>query len=403
MIASLLTLFFWLCLSLIGYTYIGYPLLLWLLARLVPQRTSPTPAEAELPTITLLIAAYNEEATLAAKLDNSLNLAYPSKKLQILVAADGSDDNTLAIAQRYASVGVMVSHTPQRAGKMAAINRAMAQAKGEIIVFSDANNLYAPETLHALVTPFCDQQVGQAIGAVAGAKVIVRGDGALGDSEGLYWKYESWIKQQESRLGNCVGVAGEIFAIRRRLFQPVPGGTINDDAYMAMDLLRRGYQIHYAAAARSYERVSLAASDEVARRTRINAGRYQALAEARTLLPWRRPLVLWQILSHKFLRLFLPLSMLGAVVSNLLLVLMGGWITVRWPQILLVAQGLFYLAAFIGNRVTLPGKLGKLFYLPTFLLNSNWAALLGLLRFLRGRQSTQWQRVRRRNVQFDRR
>jgi cellulose synthase/poly-beta-1,6-N-acetylglucosamine synthase-like glycosyltransferase len=395
MIRTSLTGILWGALTLIGYTYAGYPLLVGLLARLVPGTTTadaPPLPEETLPTVTLLIAAYNEEATLAQKLENSLALAYPQDQLQILVATDGSDDGTVAIAERFADRGVALSHSPLRGGKVAAINRALARAQGEIVIFSDANNLYTKNSLRALVAPFGDPRVG----AVAGAKVILRGDGALGDSEGLYWRYESWIKQQESRLGNCVGVAGEILAVRRALIRPLPTGIINDDAYLAMELLRRGYQIRYAPAARSVERVSLTAADEVARRTRINAGRYQALAEARDRLPWRRPIVLWQILSHKFLRLALPLAMIAAAASNLLLVLVGGRIAPRWPRVLLAGQSLFYLAALVGNTVTLPGKLGKLLYLPTFLVNSNGAALLGLLRYLRGAQRVQWQRAQRR-------
>jgi cellulose synthase/poly-beta-1,6-N-acetylglucosamine synthase-like glycosyltransferase len=393
----------WFCSGLIAYTYAGYPLLLWLLAKLTRRQAetsqpAPTAGTDELPTVTLLIAAYNEETSLAAKLANSLQLAYPPDRLQILVAADGSDDGTVAIAARYAAQGVELSYSPHRHGKVAAINRAMGQARGAIIVFSDANNLYAKETIRALVAPFADARVG----AVAGAKVIVRGDGALGESEGLYWKYEAFIKQQESRLGNCVGVAGEVFALRRQLFRPIPDGLINDDAYLALDLLRRGQQIRYAPAARSYERVSLSAADEVTRRTRIVTGRYQALADARRVLPWHRPFVLWQIISHKFLRLVVPFAMIGALLSNLLLVYgrvpSKGRDKRRGARLLLTLQLLFYLAAGIGNTVALSGKLGKTFYLPTFLVNSNWATLLGLFRFLSGHQSTQWQRVQRREV-----
>ncbi len=399
---TLLRRMLWLCMGLIGYTYAGYPLMLWLLAKLTRRQTGApqaaisnvTVGTAELPTVTLLIAAYNEETALAAKLTNSLQLAYPPERLQILVAADGSDDGTVAIAERYAAQGVELSYSPVRHGKMAALNRAMGQARGEIIIFSDANNLYAKEAIRALVAPFADARVG----AVAGAKVIVRGDGVLGESEGLYWKYEAFIKEQESRLGNCVGVAGEVFALRRHLFRPIPAGIINDDAYMAMDLLRRGQQIRYAPSARSYERVSLSAADEVTRRTRIVTGRYQALADARRVLPWHRPFVLWQIISHKFLRLVVPFAMIGALLSNLLLVFGGVPGSGRMPVSVLALQILFYLAAGIGNTVALSGKLGKLLYLPTFLVNSNWAILLGFFRFLSGNHSTQWQRVQRREA-----
>ncbi|MBA3533968.1 MAG: glycosyltransferase family 2 protein, partial [Ardenticatenales bacterium] len=300
---------FWASVGSIVYTYVGYPLLLTLLARTRPQ---PRPYAPIRPTVTLLITAYNEEAVIAEKLENSLALDYPRERLQILVAADGSDDQTPEIVRGYAARGVELSFSPPRRGKMAAINRAMPLARGEIVVFSDANNLYDPTTLQALVKPFFDPEIG----ATSGAKVILRGDGALGESEGLYWKYESFVKKQETRLDSCAGVAGEIFALRRRLFESPPEAIINDDFYMAMRLIGRGYRVVYVPEARSAERVSLSAEDERARRARIIAGRYQAIALAPSYLPLQRPLVVWQIVSHKFLRPLVPFAMLGALVAN---------------------------------------------------------------------------------------
>ncbi len=374
---------FWFFAALIVYTYAGYPLALALLARLRSQKRNDAPIT---PTITLLIAAYNEEAAIAAKLENSLALDYPGDKLQILTAVDGSNDRTQEIVGQYAAQGVALSYSPARRGKMAAINRAMPQARGEIVVFSDANNMYAPNTLRELVKPFADPTVG----AVSGAKSILRGDGVLADSEGLYWQYESAIKKLETQLGCCTGVAGEILAIRRDLFTPAPDKVINDDFFMAMQLIKQGHRVVYAPKARSFERVSASAQDEVARRARIVAGRYQAIGMAGRLLPWRYPLAVWQIVSHKFLRPLLPLAMIGALLTNLLAALLSpsaGW------TILLLLQLAFYGLAWLGGRWE-GGS--KLLYLPTFLVNSNLAALIGLQRYLTRRQTTLWQRVQRR-------
>ena len=388
---------FWLAVSAIIYTYAGYPLLLTLLARTRPK---PQPCHATTPSITLLIAAYNEQAIIARKLENSLALDYPRERLQILVAADGSGDGTPDIVHAYAARGVELSYSPPRRGKMAAINRAMQRATGEIVVFSDANNMYESNALRELAAPFVDPTVG----AVTGAKSIVRGDGALGESEGLYWKYESFIKEQETRLGSTTGAAGEILAIRRDLFETPPDYVINDDFYMAMRLVQRGYRVIYAPQARSWERVSLSAQDEITRRARIVAGRYQALALAPRLLPFDRPLVIWQVVSHKFLRPLVPFAMLGALLANLLAVVrprraarpsLSG-LTPPFNWIMLWLQLLFYGLAWLGNMVETQGAMGKLLYLPTFLVNSNLAALIGLYRSLTKGQTTLWQRAQRR-------
>ena len=387
---------FWFCVSSILYVYAGYPALLTLLARLRP--TTTIPAITNLPTVTLLIAAYNEAAVISQKLKNSLSLNYPANCLQILVTADGSDDNTPALVRQFADQGVELCYEPPRRGKMAAINRAMSHARGQIVVFSDANNFYDADALQYLVAPFADPNVG----AVSGAKVILKGDGALGDSEGLYWKYESYIKKQETVLGSCAGVAGEILAIRRELFESPPDHIINDDFYMAMRLIRRGYRVVYAPQARSYERVSLSAQDEVARRARIVAGRYQAIGLVGELLPWQQPLVTWQIISHKYLRPLVPLALVGALLTNLWVSLWPGngrsWhrLTTPFNWIFLAGQMAFYGAAWLGSQER-RGKVGKILYIPYFFVNSNIAALIGLYRYLTRQQTTLWQRVKRRN------
>jgi len=396
---------FWFCIGSIFYTYAGYPFLVTLLARLRPDWMPIVRSRAKqvpLPTVTLLIAAYNEQEVMAEKLENSLALDYPREKLQILVTADGSDDRTPEIVHQFASRGVELSYSPPRRGKMAAINRAMPLATGEIVIFSDANNLYAPDTIQELGVPFVDPSVG----AVSGAKTILKGNGALGASEGLYWRYESFIKQQETRLRTCTGVAGEILAIRHELFESPPDEIINDDFYMGMRLLKRGYRIVYTPTARSFERVSPSAQHEVTRRSRIIAGRYQAIARAAEWLP-SEPLIAWQVISHKVIRPLVPLAMIGAFLSNVIAVIRSNsskhpstqkeqplrHLTSPFNWLFLILQVLFYVLALL--PIERKGAIGKMLYLPTFLLNSNKAALIGLYRFVSKRQSTLWKRVPR--------
>ena len=392
----IIPLLFWFCAGLILYIYIGYPLLVAALAQL---RRKPVFSASVFPSVTLLIAAYNEEEVIAQKLENSLALNYPPDKLQVIVAADGSDDDTPKIVEDFAAQGIELSYHPERRGKMAAINRAMDKAQGEIIVFSDANNLYTANTLRALAAPFSKQEVG----GVVGAKKIISGDSSVGESEGLYWRYEAFLKEQETRLGCCTATAGEIFAMRRVLFEKPPEEIINDDFYLMAKIIRQGFNVIYTPEAHSYERVSLSADEEVKRRARIVAGRYQAMRLAHKLLPWKRPLVAWQLISHKFLRPLVPLAMIGSLIAALVAVFFPPrqgipFFTLRPPygMVMLAGQSLFYLVAWLGSFLYTSHPAGKLLYIPKFLVDSNSAALIGLYRFLFGKQTTLWERAIRR-------
>jgi len=395
----LIALFFWISVGGILYTYFGYPLLIFLLAKLIHK---PETYRASQPPVTLLIAAYNEENVIEQKIRNSLAIDYPKNLFQVLLVADGSTDKTPEIAKRYTAAGIELLYQPERRGKMAAINRALPHARGEIIVFSDANNSYPPDTIRNLLRPFGNPKVG----AATGAKVIDQGDGNLGASEGLYWKYESFIKKQESRLGSCTSAAGEVLAIRKTLYSPPPNNIINDDFYIAMQIVRAGSHLVYVPEAKSIERVSPSAEDEITRRTRINAGRFQAIAMAEHILPFKRPLLVWQILSHKFLRPLVPFGMIGALIFNIIAILFPpygkGLLILGEPYsiIFLGFQVLFYVLAWVGrgygNRSE-QGKLLRLLYIPTFLINSNLAALMGFFKFMRGEQSHLWERIGRRS------
>lgn len=392
-----LVVIFWASCLLALYTYVGYPLTLAVLARLHPRPSFP---EGCCPDLTLIIAAFNEEAVIVEKIEHALSLDYPADKLHVLVAADGSTDRTVELARACSDPRVAVSFSPERRGKLAATANAMARIPGGIVVITDANNRYSHDALRLLAAPFADPRVG----GVSGAKHIARDATALSASEGLYWKYESFIKSQESRLSSCVAMPGEILAMRRELFVPPRGSVILDDVYHAMQILDQGFRIVYEPRAQSFEPVSVTAQDEFERRARLTAGRYQALRLIPLRLCYRRPVVMWQWLSHKLTRLLLPFAMLGALLANLLLVAwppgsgtLPAWVALARPfgGVMLGLQGAFYLAAWWGNRLQRRGWVGKLLYIPSFLVVSNLAALAGLYRHLTRRQTPMWRRVMR--------
>jgi poly-beta-1,6-N-acetyl-D-glucosamine synthase len=390
-----LSLLFWLSLSLVVYTYLGYPLLIALIARIKP---TPDLYFETFPSITFLIPAYNEEAYISKKLDNTLSLDYPRDKFQILVAADGSSDQTAEIVKSYSRHGVELSYVPDRNGKMAAIVRAVEFARGEIVVFSDANNMYDRQAIRELILPFSDPKVG----ATTGAKLIVEDGRDLSSAEGLYWKYESAIKKNESMIDSCVSSVGEILAIRKDAFIPPKEKIINDDHYIILDLMRRGYRVIYTSRARSYEYVSETAGDEVERRTRMNAGLYQTISMSRKLLPLNRPLLVWQTISHKYLRAFLPFAFIALYFSNMALFIFNksgntSFFNLAPPAAacFFYLQSLFYAVALTGSFFSFKGRMGKLLYLPAFLLNSNFATLMGFYKFIANKQTHVWKRVRR--------
>ena len=397
-LSTLAGILFWISLALILYTYLGYPTLITLLSYFKPRRTF---SSRELPEITLIIVAFNEEIVIEQKINNSLQLDYPPGKLQILVAADGSNDQTTSIVKAYADQGVDLSYEPQRRGKIAAMNRAADQARGEILVFSDANNMYTPQALRHLVAPFSDPRVG----GVVGAKKYYQEGTNLEKSESLYWRYESWIKKKETRLGSCTANSGEIFAMRKACYVPPPTSIINDDFYFLVHILQTNRDMVYAPRAHSYEAISSSEQEELQRRARIIAGRFQALTYAPRLLAFKRPGVFFQLVSHKFLRPFVPLGMLGMFLSSLFTTLIPpdsgpALLSLRspWNWITLSGQILFYLLAAAGKRVKHPGVLKRLLDLPFFIVHSNLSALAGLYRFLFKKQTPVWKMAKRKKI-----
>jgi biofilm PGA synthesis N-glycosyltransferase PgaC len=369
--------------GLIAYTFLGYPALVATLARLRPRPIASDPGFE--PRVSLLIAAYNEADIIEARLENIRQLDYPSDRLEVIVVADGCEDDTAERVARFG--GTKVLYRPERGGKLEAVKRGAAEASGEILVVTDANNRYTPETLRRLVAPFADP----AVGVVTGRKAIDDGsERPLDRAEGLYWRYEDRLKKWEAVTGSVTGVAGEILAFRKSAFYPPRAGTMNEDFVFAMLAAINGWRVAYAHEALSLERASATLSDEATRRTRLVTGRWQAMRDLLPAMVRRRPLLAWQVLSHKGLRPLVPWAMLAAAVSNAVLARDQGW-----ARQLLAAQATFYLAALAGLVEERRGRRNRLLYLPYYFCHMNAATIAGLRDFALGRREAVWAKVRR--------
>lgn len=389
--AVLFALLFWLGFVLLFWTYFGYPLLMALWSRL---RAQPIVRAEITPALTLLIPVFNESDVLRQKLENSLALDYPKDRLQILVVDDGSDDGSAEISAAYAARGVTIVRQITRQGKMAAVNAGFAQAQGEIVVLSDASPLYHADALRKLVRAFADPGVGVVVGAL-----LTRDSGTgVAQEAGLYWRYESALRDWESRTGSTVAVHGNMFALRRSCFRPLAAGTINDEFSLALEAIRQGYRVVYEPEAISYDDASQTMYDEVKRRSRITAGRYQALFSAGYLrLPNAN--IAFRLISHKLLRPLAPLLMLAMLLGNLLALLLGGAqprllaLSGGWGALVLAGQAAFYGLAALGWRAERRGQRpARLISIPYFFVSTNFAALIGLWRWLRGTQRVTWQK-----------
>jgi cellulose synthase/poly-beta-1,6-N-acetylglucosamine synthase-like glycosyltransferase len=370
-------------LATIAYVFVGYPAVMAALARLRPRPVRRDPGH--LPRISMIIAAHDEADVIDEKLENVAALDYPHDRLQVIVAADGSSDDTAERARRHD--GVVVLHRPERLGKLAAIDRALGVATGEVLVFSDANNLYSANALRALVAPLADPSVG----LVAGAKVIDDSGGRdLDRAEGLYWRYESKLKEWESATGSVIGAPGEILAFRREAYRPPGEGMLTEDFMQAMLVALAGWRVVYAPEARSVERASASVDDEAVRRARLIVGRSQATRQLVPVLLRRSPRLAFQMISHKVLRPVVPWLLVTAAVSNAATVRSR-----RSARGLGLAQVVFYLAALAGWRDHRAGRRRLVTFLPFYFCRMNVASLSGLRDFAVGRREAMWTRVRR--------
>ena len=373
---------FWSCAVLLGYTHVGYPALLWLRARRHPRAVRALPIE---PTVSILVVAHDEAARIADRLENLLALDYPRDRVEILIASDGSTDETVARAQRYRGDGVVVAPFRQRRGKAAVLNEMIPRARGEIVVLADARQRFEPGALRALVAPFADATVGAVGGELMLQAARARGSGSgIGAGVGFYWKYEKFIRRGESRVDSSVGVTGAIYAIRRALFERIPADTLLDDVLIPMQVARRGYRVLFEPKARAFDQASASAEAEFGRKVRTLAGNFQLFARHPWLLDPRANRLWWQTVSHKACRLLVPPCLAAVLGASLALA--------REPlyQLALAAQLVLYASALAGHVLRHTGRNARLLNVAHAFCLLNWAVVVGFWRFVRGRQQVTW-------------
>lgn len=384
---------FWILLSVILYSYFGYPLLLYLfslLHKLLKKAQNTTYKNNFEPEITLFIAAYNEIDFIEEKVTNSFSLDYPQEKIHHIWITDGSDDGTPEALQKYNKIKVY--HDLERNGKIGAINRGMQFVKTPIVIFSDANSMLNKECIRNIVNEFQNQKVG----CVAGEKRIIttNKDNAVSAGEGIYWKYESFIKKCESDINSALGAVGELFAIKTELFDEIEKDTILDDFIISLRIAQKGYKIKYAPNAYAVESASINIKEELKRKTRIAYGGFQAISRLKSLFnPFKNPLLTFQYLSHKIFRWTLvPFSIFLLFLVNLYVALNDDWVGY---YTIFILQILFYLFVILGSILQSKRTNLRFLFAPYYLFIMNLSEVIGLLRFLRKKQSVNWERAKR--------
>ena len=377
---------FWLSVVLIFYAYAGYPFVLAVL----PRRHKTPPAsrtpDLELPSVSLIIPACNEERWIARKIDNALALDYPPALLEIIVASDGSVDATAEIARGYEARGVRTEAFPARLGKQEMLNRIVPGVSGKIVAMTDANALLEPGSLRALVAPFADLSTGAAIGRRV---CIVQQRSVPSLAESVYWRYESWIKRAESRWHSCLAATGQLYAVRRSVFPHVE--RVGEDFYIPMKVLASGGgRVAYVPEAIAAIPAAASLAIEFERKTRAHVAFLLSLPLLRDLcVPGRTP-VWWQFLSHHALRMLVPPAMIAALVSSPSLAASSPFyfgVT--------AAQVLFYTFALAGWLLAGSGRRPKLFYFPFYFVFVQFALSEAWWRWPRRKYDFAWQRTER--------
>ena len=372
----MLIILFWTSIAIILYTFIGFPILIAIFSRLFEK---PIRYADINPSVTLLVPAYNEADVITAKIENSLSLEYPSDMLDIVIVADGSTDKTMELVEQFDDHGVRLFFEPPRLGKITAVSRIIPLLTSDIIIFSDANTMLETQSVTAIIRHFADSNIA----AVAGEKRVKSG------GEGLYWRYESFLKQCDSKVSSVMGAAGELFAIRRNLYTPPEADSIIEDFIMSMRLVSDGWRVTYEPNAITIENASSSLLADWQRRTRIAAGGFQSVARMPQLLNPKLGWVSWQYISHRVLR--------WTVTPFLLpLVFILNWIIVKQPLYLFFAltQTIFYVMGLIGYWQARRGKQNGLFYLFFFFCLTNLAAIMGFWKYITNSQPVTWKKVR---------
>jgi biofilm PGA synthesis N-glycosyltransferase PgaC len=382
--------FFISCL-IVFYNYAGYAIIIFFLNRIRKQKKIEP--DNFYPSVSFIVAAFNEEDFIEDKILNSLAQDYPAGQIEFIFITDGSTDETPAIIKNYSSIKLL--HEPARRGKSSAINRAVQAASNDILIFSDANTVLNKDATAKIARHYQHKKIG---GVAGEKKVISVSESAdeVGTSEGLYWKYESFLKKIDSDFYSVVGAAGELFSLRRELYEPIVHNVILDDFVISLRTAEKGYRIVYEPEAYAMESPSFSLNDEKKRKIRIAAGGFQAIGMLGSLLRfWKHPKLSFLYVSHRVLRWTLsPLCLLLAFISNMVLAFVSEQI---FFKACFVLQLCFYIMAAISgfNLTTKQSKLLKLSYYFTFM---NLSVFLGFFRFLRGNQSAVWEKARRKQL-----
>ena len=390
-----LKILFWAMLLIVFYTYIGYGILLYIIIRLKrlfrgKPREAVLPPDEELPDMTLLICAYNEEDVVAEKMKNTLAIDYPKDKFRIMWVTDGSNDHTNELLKVYPEVDIVFS--PERRGKSAALKHGLRELKTRYVAFTDANTMLNPGAMKEIARQFMDPTVG----CVSGEKrVMAKKDGDLAaQGEGLYWRYESTLKRWDSELYSTMGAAGELYAIDPTLVREVPDEALLDDFMMSMYVVEAGKRIAYAPDAYAQEYGSANIFEESKRKRRIAAGGLQSIWWLRRMLnPMHQPLVTFQYVSHRVLRWSVtPVAMIILLVVNgLLSILRAG----LFYDIMLILQLLFYAMALIGWLSSRYGHKNKLLYTAYYFVFMNINVFRGMAYLRTHGKSGAWEKAKR--------
>lgn len=392
---------FWFLLFIVFYTYLGYGMLLFIITRFLRffRKKDDDYNDDYEPEVTLLISAYNEKAIVNAKMKNCKEIDYPLSKLHVIWVTDGSDDGTPEELMKYN--GVEIHHLPSRMGKINAMNRGMKFVKTPLVIFTDANTMLGKDSVRRIVRLFSKPEVG----CVSGEKRIMmkEKDTAAGSGEGIYWKYESKLKQWDSELHSVVGAAGELFAIRSGLYRRVEEDIILDDFVISLRVAMSGFLIKYDPEAYASEAPSASVSEELKRKIRISAGGIQSIVRLAPLLNiFRYGILSFQYISHRVLRWTLaPLSLLLLIPVSLILAISYGLFSPSFFTLFFWGQIFMYLAAFAGWYLENKKIRIKLLFVPYYFFIMNLSVFLGFKRYLTGKQTVIWERARREEVMVE--
>lgn len=387
---------FWILLFLVFYTYIGYGMVLYILLK-VKQLFCRKKAQPVLPEnpeayqeVTLMICAYNEEDIIKEKMENIRQLNYPKDKLCVMWVTDGSNDHSNELLSQYDGITLVTS--TERKGKAAAMQHGLEVNKAPFVIFTDANTMLNAEAITEIMTLFLHEDVG----CVSGEKrVAARHEGQVAaEGEGMYWKYESKLKQWDSDLYSAMGAAGELFAVRMSCYKPAPSNALLDDFMISMLILRNGHKIAYTSKAYAMEFGSASMHEESKRKRRIAAGGLQSVWWLRDMMnPFRSPIVAFQFVSHRVLRWSItPFALLALIPLNIILVVQNaGWIYI----LIGILQIIFYVAALSGYVLELTGRKNKLLYIPYYFMFMNLNVFQGMSYLRTHKSSGTWEKARR--------